>query len=70
MNKSKRARIVKALITFGATGIMRDACAGEATSCIYSGVRHGEPVTFGKSSQAIMTQLPVMAQSVITFGGL
>ena len=70
MNKSKRARIVKALITFGATGIMCDACAGEATSCIYSGVRHGEPVTFGKSSQAIMTQLPVMAQSVITFGGL
>ena len=70
MNKSKRARIVKALITFGATGIMCDACAGEATSCIYSGVRHGEPVTFGKSSQIILPELPVTTQSVVAFGNL
>lgn len=70
MNKSKRARIVKALITFGATGIMCDACGGQLTGCIYDSIKNGEPITVGQGSQIITTQLPVMAQSVVTFGGL
>jgi len=68
MDKSRKARIIKGLLTIGATGIMCDACGGELTGCIYDSIKTGEPITVGQV--ITLPDLPVMAQSVITFGGL
>lgn len=68
MTKQKRARIIKGLLTIGATGIMCNACDGEATTCIYNGVRHGEPVTVGQT--ITLPNLPIMAQGLVVFGSL
>ena len=68
MNKSKRARIIKTLVTFAGAATMCDACGGELTGCIYDSIKTGEPITIGQV--ITLPDLPVMAQSVITFGGL
>ena len=35
MDKERKARIIKALITFAGAATMCDACDGEATKCVY-----------------------------------
>lgn len=70
MNKARRARIVKSLVAFAGAATMCDACGGQLTGCIYDSIKNGEPITVGQGSQIITTQLPVMAQSVATFGSL
>ena len=70
MDKKRKARIIKGLLTIGATGIMCDACAGEATKCVYGAVRNNEPITLGPASQITLPQLPIMAQALVTFGSL
>lgn len=70
MGKSKRARIIKTLVTFAGAATMCDACGGQLTGCIYDSIKNGEPITVGQGSQIITTHLPVMAQSAVTFGSL
>lgn len=68
MDKERKARIVKVLVTFAGAATMCDACGGELTGCIYDSIKTGEPITVGQV--ITLPDLPVMAQSVITFGGL
>lgn len=70
MDKSKRAKIIKSLVTFAGAATMCDACAGEATKCVYGAVRNNEPITLGPASQITLPNLPIMAQAVVTFGSL
>lgn len=43
--KTKRA--IKVALMAVSTATLCDLCGGEATTCVYDGIKNGEPVTVG-----------------------
>jgi hypothetical protein len=65
MKKSLR-KYWKLALTLAATGMMCDLCGGQMTSCIYDGMKNGNPVTLG--SDATIKHNTIDGSVVFTFG--
>jgi hypothetical protein len=66
MFTGKAKRVIKLALTFVATGLMCDLCGGTATTCIYDGIKNGEPVTVGQV--ITIDALPINAHPLVQWG--
>lgn len=68
----KTKRNTKLSIMAVGTATLCDLCGGQATGCVYDGIKNGTPVTIGTGSQAPIVQqiaaLPVNVIALVQWG--